>query len=154
MTERHETPRAGATDNVRLIADVVCGPCHGEGHWYTELSHHPHYKTRCRFCQGTGYRFPWLWRECGCPCHKGIYQGTKFEGLVHLHGCKSCTGYVLIEGDAAQWVALAKVALTIPKAIIVTPPEWDEALPESWVKVGEFDPEALATALVAPLGLA
>lgn len=91
------------------------------------------------------YRFPWLWEACYSEdCDVGVLPPGDPEDSPQL--CNA-TGHVLIEGRAERWVGLAEVALTIPKAIVITPYEWDEALPKEWITVGHFDVDALAKAI-------
>ncbi len=101
----------------------------------------------CSRCQGTGYLYSWLWTKCDI---KHYYHNPDVDIGYHLAWCKEvgCIGYMLIEGEANRWVALAKVAITLPRAIIITPHSWDSILPDTWIKFADFDVEALATVLV------
>ncbi len=113
-------------------------------------------------CQGTGKRFPWMWRECpDCQGAGRLFIPKQYGGLGERHGCGGCggsgvhvgessreyrqgTGYVLI--DTGRETALVRVA-SVEHLGIKIRPNGDVQVGEYWSALALSFPDSLASAL-------
>lgn len=74
-------------------------------------------------CQGTGYRFHWLWRECGKDRQEHldhVFSKTMGDADGQEVPCPHCndTGYVLIEGKGERLLGLLEVRRSFGGCVI------------------------------------
>ncbi len=98
-------------------------------------------------CQGTGYRFPWMWKAC--PCGKGYpVEGcckTCLYSVRHHDECENCRGSDYVLMDAGREEALVRVA-SVENLGIKIRPNGDVQVGEYWSALALSFTDSLASA--------
>lgn len=134
------------------IAGVKCVYCRGEGErrapgMRMDLSEEDQPKREFYHCQGTGKRFPWMWKAC--PCSKGYPVAgcckTCLYSVRHHDECENCFGSDYVLMDAGRETALVRVA-SVERLGIKIRPNGDVQVGEYWSALALAFTDSLASA--------